>query len=65
MLKAHVGDVINVDLGLQNDDQRLSVHFDGENRRGKEKLANHRLTLWCNRMNAEIIELAGGNILWC
>jgi len=53
VLKAHVGDVINVDFGLKNDDQCLSVHFDCENRRREEKFANHGLPLWCDKMNAE------------
>ena len=43
--KLHIGDVINVDLNLEDDDERLPVELDGENRGREEKLADHRLSL--------------------
>lgn len=45
MQQSHVGDIIDVNFGLENDDQCLAVKFDGENRGREQKLADHGLSL--------------------
>ena len=47
--KLHIGDVVDVDLNLEDDDERLPVELDGENRGREEKLADHRLPLYVER----------------
>lgn len=43
--KSHIGYIINVNLRLENNNERLAVKLDGKNRRRKEELANHGLSL--------------------
>jgi len=45
MQQPHIGDVIDVYLRLQHDDQCLAVQLDGQNGGWKKELANHGLTL--------------------
>ena len=45
MKELHVRDVVDVDFDFKNDDERLAVKLDGENRGGEEELADHRLPL--------------------
>jgi hypothetical protein len=46
----HVGDVIDIYLILDHDDESPSVKLHGEDRRGKRELADGRLSLSGNRM---------------
>ena len=41
----HVRDVVDVDLDLEDDDERLAGKLDGEDGGGEEELANHRWPL--------------------
>ena len=45
----HVRDIVDVDLDLEDDDERLAVELDGEDGGGEEELANHRLPLKIGR----------------
>jgi hypothetical protein len=35
MEQSHVGDVVDIDLGFEHDDESLAVELDRENRRGE------------------------------
>ena len=43
--ESHVGDVVDVYLDFEDDDERLAVELDGEDGGREEELADHRLPL--------------------
>ena len=45
MEELHVGDVVDVYLDLEDDDEGLAVELDGEDGGGEEELAYHGLSL--------------------
>ncbi len=47
----HIRDVVDVDLDLEDDNERLAVELDGENGGGEEELANHGLPLFRGGMS--------------